>query len=218
MKFERKNPGINLRKYYSVFLQSGVIFVLLLFIVATKVDIRSADREIDFTDVQEVTEIEDIVQTTHDEKPATPPKPIAPVEVPNNEPIEAEPLDFSADWSTSTPGKIPEPADNKEEVTENFFVAVEQMPKLIGGLAKLQQKINYPERAKQAGIDGRVTIQFIVTEQGTVEDPKVIRGIGGGCDEEALRVVKKAKFKPGLQRGKPVRVQYSIPILFRLQN
>jgi len=92
------------------------------------------------------------------------------------------------------------------------------MPELKGGLGALQKQINYPDMARKAGIEGRVIIQFIVNEQGEVEDPRVIRGIGGGCDKEALRVVKQAKFEPGRQRGNPVRVQYSLPITFKLQN
>jgi len=92
------------------------------------------------------------------------------------------------------------------------------MPELIGGLGELQSKIRYPEMARRAGIEGRVFIQFIVNEQGQVENPRVMRGIGGGADEEALRVVSQAQFKPGMQRGRPVRVQYSLPIFFRLQN
>jgi protein TonB len=92
------------------------------------------------------------------------------------------------------------------------------MPKLKGGLASLQKKINYPDMARKAGIEGRVIIQFIVNEQGKVENPRVIRGIGGGADKEALRVVKQAEFEPGRQRGNPVRVQYSLPITFKLQN
>ena len=72
--------------------------------------------------------------------------------------------------------------------------------------------------ARRAGIEGRVTVQFIVNERGQVENPRVIRGIGGGCDEVALEAVSKAKFVPGLQRGRPVRVQYSLPIVFRLSN
>jgi TonB family protein len=101
---------------------------------------------------------------------------------------------------------------------EDYFVVVEEMPELIGGLASLQQEIRYPEMARRAGIEGRVYIQFVVNEQGDVENPRVIRGIGGGADEEALRVVSQAKFKPGYQRGRPVRVQYSLPIFFRLAS
>jgi TonB family protein len=101
---------------------------------------------------------------------------------------------------------------------EDFFVAVEEMPQLKGSLASLQNEINYPQLARKAGVEGRVIVQFIVNEQGKVEDPQIIRGIGAGCDEEALRVVKKAEFEPGKQGGKPVRVQYSLPITYRLEG
>ncbi|REL24317.1 TonB family protein [Rhodohalobacter sp. SW132] len=104
------------------------------------------------------------------------------------------------------------------DAPDDFFVVVEEMPELIGGLASIQQDIRYPEMARRAGIEGRVYIQFIVNEEGDVENPQVIRGIGGGADEEALRAVQHAKFKPGIQRGRPVRVQYSLPVVFRLQQ
>ncbi len=99
-----------------------------------------------------------------------------------------------------------------------FLRVVENMPILQGGLAALQKKVVYPETAKRAGIEGRVTVQFIVSERGNVLCPKVIRGIGGGCDEAALKAVSRAKFSPGMQDGKSVKVQYSLPIVFRLQN
>ncbi|MEX2601735.1 MAG: energy transducer TonB [Balneolaceae bacterium] len=101
---------------------------------------------------------------------------------------------------------------------DDFFTVVEEMPELIGGLAVLMDELSYPERARRAGIEGRVFVQFIVNEQGRVERPRVIRGIGAGCDEEALRVVSQAQFNPGLQNGQPVRVQYSLPIVYQLQK
>lgn len=115
----------------------------------------------------------------------------------------------------STPPPPPTHPDHSEE---DFYVVVEEMPELIGGLAQLQQKIKYPEEARRAGIEGRVYVQFIINEQGDVEKPRVIRGIGGGANEEALRVIREAKFQPGMQRGKPVRVQYSIPFFFSLDG
>tara|TARA_R100001143_G_scaffold63581_1_gene72399 strand:+ start:2729 stop:4672 length:1944 start_codon:yes stop_codon:yes gene_type:complete len=99
---------------------------------------------------------------------------------------------------------------------KDFFVVVEKMPELIGGLESLASQIQYPEMARRAGIEGRVFVQFIVNEEGEVEHPRIIRGIGGGADEEALRVVRQAKFTPGVQRGKPVRVQYALPFNFKL--
>lgn len=100
----------------------------------------------------------------------------------------------------------------------DFLVVAEQMPILIGGLAELQRKVVYPEEAREQGIEGRVTVQFLVTEQGNVICPRVVRGIGGGCNEAAVEAVKRAKFEPGMQRGEPVRIQYSLPIVFRLES
>ena len=95
-------------------------------------------------------------------------------------------------------------------------INVDQMPELIGGIEALQREIRYPEMARQAGIEGRVFVQFIVDQEGNVELPTIIRGIGGGADEEVLRVISQAKFKPAISEGRPVRVKYSLPVTFRL--
>lgn len=219
MRSERKKPQSDLRKYYNIFLELGLIAVLLIFIVAMKMDFRSKQNKVDLTEEQEVVKMEDVIQTKQEETPPPPPRPQVPVEVPNDEVIEDQNINLNADINLDQPLEMPPPPkQEKKQDEEDFFVAVEQMPELIGGLAKLQKQINYPEMARKAGIEGRVIIQFIVNESGEVENPKVIRGIGGGCDKEALRVVKQAKFKPGRQRGQAVRVQYSLPIVFRLQN
>lgn len=217
MSNNRKKPNADLRKYYTIFLQLGMVAVLLIFIVAMRVDIRADKQVVDFSEEQEVVKMKEVIQTKQVEKPPPPPRPPVPVAVPNDEIIENEILDISADLDLDQALELP-PPPQEEEPQESFFVAVEQMPQLIGGLGKLQSKIEYPEMARRAGIEGRVIIQFIVDENGNVVNPRVIRGIGGGCDKEALRVVKQAKFIPGRQRGKPVRVQYSLPITYRLQN
>ena len=98
------------------------------------------------------------------------------------------------------------------------LLVVEEPPELIGGIAWVQNQIVYPEMARRAGIEGRVVTQFVVDKKGDIIQPRVVRGIGGGADEEALRVTKLAKFEPGLQQGMPVCVQYSLPITFSLQN
>jgi len=113
------------------------------------------------------------------------------------------------------PSDFPQPGD---EPQEDYYVVVREMPELIGGLQSIQQNVRYPEMARRAGIEGRVYVQFIVNEQGDVENAQVIRGIGGGADEEALRVVNEAKFRPGIHRGQPVRVLYSLPISFKLAS
>ncbi|WP_440999674.1 energy transducer TonB [Fodinibius sp. SL11] len=217
MGSERKKPQADLRNYYTIFLQLGMVAVLLIFITAMKVEFVSEKQDVDLTQEQEVVEMEEVTQTKQEEKPPPPPRPQVPVEVPNDEIVEDQEINIDADINMDEPLPEPEePAEEEEE--EDFFVAVENMPELKGGLGELQKQINYPDMARKAGIEGRVIIQFIVNEQGRVENPRVIRGIGGGCDKEALRVVKQAEFEPGRQRGNPVRVQYSLPITFKLQN
>lgn len=112
----------------------------------------------------------------------------------------------------------PPTAKEDEEDLRDYFVVVEQMPKLIGGMKALQSKVEYTEMARRAGIEGRVTVQFIVNENGDVEKAEVVRGIGGGLDESALAAVKEATFEPGMQKGQPVRVRYALSVNFRLED
>lgn len=130
--------------------------------------------------------------------------------------IEIKLIDKEKAYSDLRPNTPPPPS--KKSGQNDFYVAVERMPQLKGGINALMQNVNYPENCKKAGIEGRVTVSFIVDKQGNVENPNVIRGIGGGCDEEALRVVKQAEFEPGTQDGKPVRVQMSLPVLFKTSS
>ncbi len=214
----QRRPEVDLRKYYILFFQTGLIITLLIFIGLTKIKITGSEhQEIAFSE-QEIVEMEEIIQTRQEPQVPPPPRPPVPVQVPNDVIIEdidimidAE-LNFRSD--TYLPPPPPQSHDEEPDPEEDFFIAVEQMPELIGGLKSIQQKIEYPELAMRANIQGRVYLRFIINERGEVEEPVVVRGIGGGCDEEALRVIKQAKFTPGLQRGRPVRVQYAIPITF----
>ena len=91
------------------------------------------------------------------------------------------------------------------------------MPEPVDGIAGIQSRIVYPEIAKRAGVQGRVFVKAYVDEKGGVNKVELIRGIGAGCDEAAMAAVKDTKFKPGKQRGKPVKVQVTVPVLFKLQ-
>ncbi|MEX1011724.1 MAG: energy transducer TonB [Balneolaceae bacterium] len=216
---KRKNPEADLKVYYSVFWQIGMLLTLTIFIIAVKVDWMGEPPEDYLLAEQEVLEIEEIIQTEHIETPPPPPRPPVPVEVPDDEILDDIDIQIDADLDMSGPMDLPPPpVRDDEEEEEDFFTIVEQMPELIGGLEELQRSINYPEQARRAGIEGRVFVQFIVNEEGEVENAVVTRGIGGGADEEALRAVQQARFTPGMQRGRPVRVQYSLPITFRLQR
>ncbi len=219
---QRKKPEANLRNYYTILLETGLILTLIIAIVMVRIEFVSADTDLIFVAEQEAIEMEEIVQTQQRETVPPPPRPPVPVPVPNTEIIEdidimidAE-LDFSA--QLALPPSPPAQPEEAAEEEEDFFILVEQMPELIGGMAALQKEVVYPERAIRANIQGRVYVQFIVNEKGEVENPRVIRGIGGGCDEEAIRVVKLAKFTPGMQRGRPVRVQYNLPVIFMIRT
>lgn len=215
---ERKQAGVDLRRSYNILLQSGLIIALLFIIGLVRINLYSEPPAPPAVEEQEEVVMEEVIQTKQIETPPPPPRPPVPVEVPNDEIIEDEILDLDAELDLDGPLDLPPPPPPSDEEEEDFFVVVETMPQLKGGLADLQRKVKYPEMARRAGIEGRVTVQFIVNEQGKVENPRVIRGIGGGCDEAALEAVRQANFSPGMQRGRPVRVQYSLPIVFRLQN
>ena len=109
--------------------------------------------------------------------------------------------------------------DSESENNSEVYEIVEQMPELIGGIRGLQAKVTYPEIARKARVEGRVIVQFIVDKTGNVRNAQVLRGVGGGLDEEATRVISEhAVFTPGRQDGKPVSVRLAIPIVFKLRN
>ena len=99
---------------------------------------------------------------------------------------------------------------------EGIYLMCEKMPELVGGMEALQKKIRYPLQAKSLGVQGVVYVQSIINEKGKIIKPKVVKKLGAGCDEEAIRVLKKSKFKPGYDKGKPVKVRFTLPIFFRL--
>ena len=108
------------------------------------------------------------------------------------------------------------PAQQSVIDDEGVYLMCEKMPELVGGMDGLQKKIRYPLQAKSLGVQGVVYVQSIINEKGKIIKPKVVKKLGAGCDEEAVRVLKKSKFKPGYDKGKPVKVRFTLPIFFRL--
>jgi protein TonB len=216
-----RDPNVDLRKYYTIFFETGLIVTLMVFIGLTRIDFGPSEGRDYVLQTQDVIEMEEIIQTEQKQMVPPPPRPPVPVAVPNDVIIEDVDISIDAELNLSDAGYLPPPPKKEkapeEEPEENFFIAVEEMPVLKGGLKGIQERIVYPELAMKANIEGRVYVQFIVNEKGDVEDPVILRGIGGGCDEEAIRVIRDTKFSPGLQRGRPVRVRYSLPIVFMLR-
>jgi len=169
---------------------------------------------------------EEMVQITQQEKPPPPPKPpqqTTVIEIVEDD-VEIEDdieIDVEADQETEVQDYVPVEEPEEEEEETQIFQVVETMPTFPGGDAArikyLQNNLKYPTMARESGIQGKVFVTFVVEKDGSITDVKVLRGIGGGCDEEAVRVIKNMpKWKPGKQRGKPVRVQFNMPIVFKL--
>ncbi len=210
-----------MRKRYPIYVEIGMIVTLLLLIAAFRINFQT---ESDFQAVmteQETVQIEEVQQTQQQQKPPPPPKPPVPVEVPNDQVLEEEQVDFDAtldfDEALEEPEAPPPAPEEEEEQEPEVFMVVEEDPELIGGLKGLQEEVEYPEFARKAGIEGRVFVQFIVDENGNVTQPTVLRSPHKLLSEEALRVIREAKFKPGKQRGKSVKVKMSLPVTFALR-
>ena len=113
-------------------------------------------------------------------------------------------------------------AQSKKAANDKVLEKAEVMPEFPGGeqamMKFVAENVQYPQEARDKEISGRVLVGFIVEKDGSIAEVKVVKGIGGGCDEEAVRVVKAMpKWKPGKDKGNPVRVSYMMPFTFKLQ-
>ncbi|OGU29574.1 MAG: energy transducer TonB [Ignavibacteria bacterium GWA2_35_9] len=213
-----KDPKADLRRMYKKVFEVSLVISLLLLIVAFKYFPDMGKSQIVLDGPQELFTVEDIENTKQENRPPPPPKPPIPIEAPSDDVLEdieiaSTEIDINAQIDAPPPPK----EEKKVEEEPTYFVAVEEMPEPIGGIQAIQSKIIYPEIAKRAGVEGKVYVLAFVNETGEVTNAKILKGLGAGLDEAALNAVKQTKFKPGKQRGKPVKVQVSIPIVFKLQ-
>ncbi|NNF01364.1 MAG: energy transducer TonB [Bacteroidia bacterium] len=221
----KKNPEADLEKKKTLFKQIGLAVALGAVLLAF--EWKSYDSSLmDLGELQVDDTPEEMIPITKpEEKPPPPPPPPAPVlniveddvEIENE--IEIEETEVDDD----TEIEIIEVFEEEEAIEEpEIFMIVEQMPTFPGGEAALhgylQKNIKYPPVARENGISGTVYVNFVVTETGSITDIKILRGIGGGCDEEAVRVIRSMpNWKPGKQRGKAVKVSFNCPINFKLR-
>ncbi len=138
------------------------------------------------------------------------------VEVGNDKPVDDQtPIIETGSETLLPPVFIPVDAE-----IDTVFVVVEKNPEPVYGFKNFYQQLaknlKYPTQAKRMGTEGKVFVEFIVNRNGEASDLKIIRGIGAGCDEEALRVLTLTKWEPGKQRGKPVRVKMGMQLNFKL--
>jgi periplasmic protein TonB len=99
---------------------------------------------------------------------------------------------------------------------EEYAIATEKQPTPVDGIQSIYKKISYPQLAQKSKIEGKVYVLILINESGSVDDAKVVKGIGGGCDEEALKAILKTKFTPGIVSGAPVKSKLSMAIQFKL--
>ena len=219
----KKSKEANLEKNKLSLIFAGFMFALAITLVGfewakfDEVVLGDLKFEGNFLDEEE------ILQTFQVPPPPPPPQQQAQIlEIVEDEEDIEEELEME-DLEVDEDTEVEVIEEEEEEVVEDkLFLVVEEQPEFPGGVAGLQKflqkNIEYPSLAKDAGIAGTVYVTFEVGKDGSITNAKVLRGIGGGCDKEALRVVKKMpKWKPGKQRGKPVRVQFNIPVRFTLQ-
>ncbi len=219
----RKYPEADIRKKTDIYFMVGLA-VALGFTYAAFSYSSSDQVDNSLMVVEQVEEVEEMTDITRQEQPPPPPPPppqtIEVIED-DSEVEEAEIEATEIDQET-----VIEPIQEQIEVVEQtkepeVFFVVEDMPEFPGGEAKMfkyiSDNMDYPPLARENNIQGRVTVQFVVDEKGRVIDAKVLKGIGWGCDEAALKVVNSMpNWKPGKQRNKPVRVRFVIPIRFVL--
>ena len=220
MSWKKKN---HLRQIW----RTGLIISLLLAWMVF--EFKSYDkREIDTSLLsREIAVDEEMVEITKQDEPKPQPmempKQTTQLEIVQDD-VEVEDININAEIEQNEVVEeyIAPEIEEEEVVEQEIFQIVEEMPAFPGGEQKLMEyvgkNIKYPQIARESGIQGRVFVGFVVEPDGSVSNVKLLRGIGGGCDEEAMRVIKNMpKWKPGKQRGKAVRVSYQIPVMFRLQ-
>lgn len=222
----KKSPKADLESKKIIFTQLGLILALAIILLAF--EWKSYDKTVEGFGERIVEDIpEEIIPITEQKvkpPPPPPPKKVVQINIVDDE-VEVEDdllIDVEANDETEIEEYIP--IEVEEEVVEEapIFTVVESMPEFKGGMQKLYEylgnNIKYPVMAKESGIQGKVYVTFVVERDGSITDVRVLRGIGGGCDEEAVRVVQSMpNWTPGMQRGKPVRVQYNLPVRFTLQ-
>jgi protein TonB len=224
----QKRPRADLKAQYRSTLLFGLALALGVVTGLFSTNLFPDDEEGSvFVKQQEIVDMQQITQTQQEAAPPPPRRPSAPVEVPNDVVIEDQPinldasLDLNASLEVSGPPSAPEPERAEEESAppeEEVFIAVEVKPELIGGQSAIYDEIQYPPAARQAGVEGRVIVQFIVDEDGNVTEPRVLKSPHSMLSQEALRVIQLVKFTPGRQRSQAVKVQMAMPIVFRLTS
>jgi protein TonB len=220
----KKTPSADLNKKTGLHLSIGLVISLAVITLAFEWRSYDGQNLVDLGTVDD--DFEDVMEIPPTEQPPPPPPKIQQpeiIEVPDEEEIE-EDIEIDLDVEITEDTQIEEMVFEEapeEEATDEIFMVVEDQPEPQGGMAAFYEYVGknmkYPSQARRMGIEGKVFVQFVVDKDGSISQVQAIKGIGAGCDEEAVRVLREApKWKPGKQRGRPVRVRMVLPITFKL--
>jgi periplasmic protein TonB len=218
----RKTPRADLENKKRIFLETGLIIALVAVWMAFEWKSVRTTFEVYRPDF--VIEQVDEIPVTESKPPPlqTPPTLSSVIEVVEDT-AEVEEVTISSEGESRVPEFIFEYYVEPEVDENRIFIAVEEDPSFPGGQVELMKYLSstlrYPTAAREAGLDGIVFISFVVEKDGSISDIRVLRGPGGGLDDEAVRVIRNMpRWKPGKQMNQPVRVQFSIPVRFVLDK
>jgi protein TonB len=221
----KKTERAELRNKSFLFFCIGLTVSLLLAITAFTYRVYDDTSGVDLSN--SLSNDDEILEVPPTEQlPPPPPKIQQPqiIEVPDEEEIEEE-IEINMDTEVTEDTKVEEikiaAVEEPKEDPNQIFLVVEETALPVGGYPAfyefVQKKLKYPAQARRMAVEGKVFVEFVIEKDGTITDVKSIKGIGAGCDEEAVRVLESApKWKPGKQRGKPVRQRMVLPIAFKL--
>ncbi|BDD11569.1 protein TonB (plasmid) [Fulvitalea axinellae] len=220
----KKNPQYDVNGQRPFFLSLGLCLSLMFCITAFNWK-DYGEKDLPTVTLEASMEDDEIIENTVIEKKQKPPQPIQQPKieiVSEEEELPEIEVDFEVDFEEDDVVEEVEFVDEgDEEAEEAPFDIVEHQADFPGGIGKfykfVKKNLKYPSQARRMGTEGKVYIQFVVERDGSLTNIKVMKPIGGGCDEEAIRVLKSSpRWNPGKQRGRPVRVRRVIPIVFKL--
>ena len=203
---------LSYKKAYEYGLVLSLVVIIFLLQGYKKFEVKTVSKTVKLQELQ----VEDIPQTQQEKQAPAPSRPTVPIaseddDLPEDETIDITELDLDAD----APPPPPPPEEDSDVIV---FVPYDEAPQPIGGFAAIQKKLVYPEIARKAGVEGRVTIYAQVDEQGSVVRTKVVQSLGpNGCDEAAIKAIMAVKWKPAKQRDRAVKVWIAVPVDFRLK-
>ena len=207
------------KRKYSLHFRISLIFSLLILIAAFKFSPANVKVKMLPVSESDIVIVEPEINTKHETEPPRPPVPPEPIVSFSEdfEQIEFEETSLFQNENVSLPPPLKDDRRIVIEEEEKIYIAVEENPEIIGGLEALTSKLYYSEIAKRIGVEGKVVVTIIVDKEGNVVDVQIVKPLHPDLDQIALKAVRELKFHPGIQNGKPVKVQVSIPIQFKLK-